>query len=195
MLHRDDMARIFSRVAVDRSTGCWTWTGSTAGGGYGSMRLAGKTWRAHRVVYEGFIEAVPDGLELDHLFGVGRAAIRLILKPSPIERIPCEASVWQPLTRPRRNALTAIRCHRGAGTVSAGNAGAETCELAHKRRLNAAKRSRQGMCRDCSTAESTPGYRTCPTCREKNLVRELLRRSLSSALDKVLRSKPVQADP
>lgn len=58
--------RFFSRtdVTVD---GCWTWTGSIAGNGYGGIRVAGVWTRAHRVAYEMFVGPIPPGLVIDHL--------------------------------------------------------------------------------------------------------------------------------
>lgn len=46
--------------------GCWVWTGSTVGNGYGRFMLGGVRRVAHVVVYELLVGPVPDGLELHH---------------------------------------------------------------------------------------------------------------------------------
>lgn len=47
----------------ESESGCWVWSGSVSNGGYGSVRLTaeGPTRNAHRLSYETFVGAVPDG--------------------------------------------------------------------------------------------------------------------------------------
>jgi len=55
---------------VQKSSGCWRWTGFIDKGGYGRIRAAGRDTPilyAHRVAYELLIGSVPEGLQLDHL--------------------------------------------------------------------------------------------------------------------------------
>ena len=59
--------RILSNCVVEPNTGCWLWIGGVDGCGYGTIRVAGRTQGAHRVAYETIREAIPDGLEIDHL--------------------------------------------------------------------------------------------------------------------------------
>lgn len=47
--------------------GCWLWTASTDKSGYGLLRVAGKTKLAHRYAYELMVDAIPDGLQIDHI--------------------------------------------------------------------------------------------------------------------------------
>jgi hypothetical protein len=49
---------------VDKSDGCWDWTGYKTATGYG--RVQGTKY-AHRVAYELQVGPIPDGLEIDHL--------------------------------------------------------------------------------------------------------------------------------
>ena len=46
--------KIFSKVAVDKKTGCWNWIGSLTPKGYGQAHINGKPVRAHRLSYETF---------------------------------------------------------------------------------------------------------------------------------------------
>lgn len=55
---------------VDRSAGpdgCWAWTGTRMGRGYGSFYLLGTTRPAHRVAYVIANGEIPAGLTIDHL--------------------------------------------------------------------------------------------------------------------------------
>ena len=53
-----------------RPDGCWVWTASTLGGGYGQFRSRTvdlPSAYAHRIAYGLLVGPIPDGLELDHL--------------------------------------------------------------------------------------------------------------------------------
>lgn len=47
-------------------TGCWTWLGAIQPNGYGRLTVAGRGRLVHRVAYEEFVGAIPDGMEIDH---------------------------------------------------------------------------------------------------------------------------------
>jgi hypothetical protein len=63
--------KIFSRIEEDES-GCWLWTGTRVGTGYGQLDVDGRKRPAHRVVYEFLVGEIPKGLDLDHLCRVRR---------------------------------------------------------------------------------------------------------------------------
>ncbi|KUM34550.1 HNH endonuclease [Arthrobacter sp. EpRS71] len=52
---------------VDRSSDCWTWTGTQGTHGHGSMKINGKNVGAHRVSYELHVGSIPPGLVIDHI--------------------------------------------------------------------------------------------------------------------------------
>lgn len=52
---------------VDKTNGCWTWTGATSLDGYGNFWDGERTWLAHRWSYNQHVGPIPDGLTLDHL--------------------------------------------------------------------------------------------------------------------------------
>ena len=53
---------------VDKTGGCWNWTGAKTSAGYGNFNQAPNANRAaHRVAYEWLRGPIPDGLDLDHL--------------------------------------------------------------------------------------------------------------------------------
>lgn len=66
-LHR----RLIGRVGEETTSGCWPWIGGTRSNGYGTFAVkVGIRWTqttAHRISYELFCEAIPDGYEVDHL--------------------------------------------------------------------------------------------------------------------------------
>jgi len=51
---------------VDKSGACWVWTGALLKTGYGSIRVNGKSERAHRVAYRLAVGEIPRGLLLRH---------------------------------------------------------------------------------------------------------------------------------
>lgn len=59
--------RLIDGLAFDLNGGCWLWTGSDNGSGYGKIGFAGRNLYVHRVAYELWIGRVPRGLHLDHL--------------------------------------------------------------------------------------------------------------------------------
>lgn len=51
---------------MDKSDGCWTWTGCTSNG-YGVLGFRGARSRAHRASWELHNGPIPEGLHVDHL--------------------------------------------------------------------------------------------------------------------------------
>jgi hypothetical protein len=62
------IARLLQRVEQLREDqgGCWAWLGTKNDDGYGRTRINGRTYTVHRLVYEHFHGAVPDGAEVCH---------------------------------------------------------------------------------------------------------------------------------
>lgn len=50
---------------VNKTDSCWLWTGAKIGG-YGCFGLDGKTYRAHRLVYEWCVGPIPEGWFVCH---------------------------------------------------------------------------------------------------------------------------------
>jgi len=59
-----DLSRFWDKV--DKSGTCLAWKGCTVRGGYGHFSILGKMKYAHRVAYELTVQAIPEGLEIDH---------------------------------------------------------------------------------------------------------------------------------
>lgn len=67
---------------IIQEDGCWGWTGSPNGNGYGHARVDGKTYVAHRYVYQSTVGPIPEGLQLDHL-----CRNRMCVNPSHLEPV------------------------------------------------------------------------------------------------------------
>ena len=56
---------------VQKTSGCWLWTGAKTGSGYGQISRQGPGWRkthlAHRLAYEELVGPIPGDKEIDHL--------------------------------------------------------------------------------------------------------------------------------
>lgn len=59
---------------VEKTDGCWLWTGQIERNGYGRIAAGGAGGRmlmVHRVAYELLVGAIPVGLEIDHVAARG----------------------------------------------------------------------------------------------------------------------------
>lgn len=52
---------------IEKTDGCWLWTGHMQNAGYGFISIKGKQYLVHRFMYERYNGAIPEGLVLDHL--------------------------------------------------------------------------------------------------------------------------------
>lgn len=68
------MKRFWAKV--QKTTGCWLWTGAKGGGGYGAIKFEGKVVRAHRISWELVNGPIHDGLFVLH-----RCDVRLCVNP------------------------------------------------------------------------------------------------------------------
>lgn len=62
---RPVIERLLETVVFGASD-CWVWRGPVNDFGYGRMTFKGRTQTAHRVSYEAFVGAIPEGLSLLH---------------------------------------------------------------------------------------------------------------------------------
>lgn len=67
---------------VEKTDGCWLWTGGTTTAGYGVYSVVkGEMTTAHRIVYELLVGPIPEGMQLDHLCRVRRCVRPEHLEP------------------------------------------------------------------------------------------------------------------
>lgn len=63
-INQAEEARLLDKI--DFGPDCWTWTAGLTKG-YGALRTAAGMRKAHRLVWETYVEPIPKGLVLDHL--------------------------------------------------------------------------------------------------------------------------------
>lgn len=103
-----EIARIFSRIRINKETGCWLWVGSRVGG-YGNLTWHSQTLIVHRFMYAWLVAPLPAGkAELDHL-----CRVRECCNPVHLE-----------LVTPKQNVL------RGQG-IAAKNSKKTQCKRGH----------------------------------------------------------------
>lgn len=126
---------------IDKTEGCWFWTGGYSSTGYGAIGVDGKGRSPHRVLYELMVGPVPEGLDLDHL-----CRNRKCVNYSHLE----------PVTR-RVNLL------RGETTLAAKNAAKTHCLRGHEfTECNTYIGNRKGNkireCRECKRLRARKNY-------------------------------------
>ncbi len=62
--------------------GCWEWTSTKSGNGYGQFWFNKKMHNSHKISYEFFLGDIPTGLEIDHL-----CRNRICCNPSHLEAV------------------------------------------------------------------------------------------------------------
>jgi hypothetical protein len=98
--------RFWSRV--QKSEGCWLWTGTILSTGYGQF-TAGQAFRdmAHRYSYKLAYGEIPDGLQIDHL-----CRVRRCVRPSHLEAVTLQENNRRSESYSGRNARK-THCPRG----------------------------------------------------------------------------------
>lgn len=89
------------------AAGCWMWTGSTRGAGYGHVSLWGRPWFAHRAVYFILVGDVPEGLQLDHL-----CRNRRCVNPAHLEPVTSRENILRGIS-PAAEKARQTHCIRG----------------------------------------------------------------------------------
>lgn len=142
--------RFWAKVDKRGPDECWPWLAQLNTCGYGSIRDEGRPRGAHRVAYELFVGAVPDGFEIDHLChtrdescsGGDSCPHRRCVNPAHLEAVP-----------PRVNTLRG----RGPGGL---NARKTHCKWGHE------------FTEDNTYVWPRTGWRQCRTCWSERLERQ-----------------------
>lgn len=107
-------ARRFWRHVEITTGGCWLWTGSLSGKGYGRFHSGGRrgrSLRAHRVAYELLVGPIPDGLQLDHVTAWGCTS-KACVNPAHLEPVTNRVNVLRGVGPTAQNAAK-THCFRG----------------------------------------------------------------------------------
>ena len=93
---------------VNKTDGCWLWTGATSSEGrYGTATLNKTLQPAHRVAYQLVVGPIPDGLDLDHL-----CRRTLCVRPDHLEPVDHRTNVLRGTSKQAQNAVK-THCKRG----------------------------------------------------------------------------------
>ncbi len=100
--------RIGSRLNYDAMSGCWNWTGSDNGKGYGRIYSKGRFVYVHRASYEIARGPIPEGLQLDHLCRNPRCA-----NPAHLEAVTNAENTRRGKVSALRDRPAPTHCKRG----------------------------------------------------------------------------------
>lgn len=122
------MERFWSKV--EKTDGCWLWTGSRSTGGYGYFYLNGRNSPAHRVAYEMLVGPIPAGLQIDHL-----CRVRNCVNPAHLEPVTQRENLLRGETVTARSA-SRTHCPQGhpydAENTSVRKTGKRDCRTCHR---------------------------------------------------------------
>lgn len=129
-------------VDTDDADACWIWNGARTKGGYGVFaRGSGRgnttNTTAHRIAYELYVGAIPDGYEIDHL-----CRVKLCVNPAHLE------------------AVTSRENNLRSESTSSRNAHKVACESGHLYAEHGYVNPTTGRrrCRTCSNAKASAHY-------------------------------------
>lgn len=119
------LVRLLSRVEK-QPNGCWQWTGSDNGLGYGQLMCDGRLQVVHRVAYEQIVGPIPNGLTLDHLCRNTRC-----VNPSHLEPVSMKENI---LRGYGPSAVSARKTHCKYGHELSPGDGRRVCHTCERRR-------------------------------------------------------------
>ena len=171
--------------------GCWLWTASTKGNGYGQFGVGSgadrKNLQAHRASYEFYVGPIPPGLEIDHL-----CRVRSCVNPAHLEPVT-------PLENTRRAAAVRTSCRAGHPYVQDVGSGyrCEQCRSATvarsgASRTEAARRARGGV--DCRRRYAPEDKQTMREAVRSGASRSSVAESFGCAIETVSRAVRGRSD-
>lgn len=92
---------------TEKTDTCWLWAGSLTTGGYGQLSIAGRLTQAHRLAYELYVGAIPEGFQIDHL-----CRVRHCVNPDHLEAVTQAENIRRGMS-PLAIAWRSGKCRRG----------------------------------------------------------------------------------
>lgn len=91
-------ARFWTKVRLDKESGCWVWTASGNAGGYGRITIKRRSVCVHRLAYEALVGPIP-AETLDHL-----CRNRACVNPAHLDPVPKRVNTLRGISGPALNA-------------------------------------------------------------------------------------------
>lgn len=172
----DPLSRFMKYIKVNPETGCWEWTGSTDGTGYGKFYFNQRLVPSHRFSWEMRNGKIQDGLEVHHKCR---------------NKLCCNPEHLSPITRREHNMIPpnvaginarkthCLNGHPYSGTnLYVSPIGRRVCRTCNKEKLRKRYVSHQRIGRtECNKGHSysgknlyvsPQGYRSCRICMREN---------------------------
>ncbi len=99
--------RFWDKVMKDPNSGCWLWTGSLGGHGYGQIAKDGRPQTTHRVSYEIACGEIPAGKWVLH-----KCDIRSCVNPDHLFLGTASDNNWDKVSKGRSNSVRGERAGR-----------------------------------------------------------------------------------
>lgn len=129
--------------SVRKTNDCWLWTGALDTRGYGQIKVAGRLWMVHRVVYELAVVRLAGDLVVDHL-----CRVPTCVRPDHLEPVTNRENTLRGTNFIAENAAK-THCPQGhaydeANTIRerSGRRRCHTCKLAVQARGRTKRKSR-----------------------------------------------------
>ncbi len=128
---------------VQKTEGCWIWTGAISANGYGNFWDGTRQVSPHRWAYETFVGPIPEGLQIDHVRDRGCAS-RACVRPDHLEPVTgTENQARSPLTPSGKVACPQGHAYDEANTY-VNRQGKRECRACHRDRARVRYHAQKG---------------------------------------------------
>lgn len=127
--------RLLAKCIPVTESGCWLWLENEKTAGYGRIGVNGKKELAHRVSYEVFKGAIPEGMTIDHL-----CRVRCCINPDHLEPVSFKENILRGTNPAAINARKTL-CVKGhpldeMNTYLSPNGGGRNCRACDRLRYH-----------------------------------------------------------